>query len=425
MTNVSSDLSLLESNREPPPSRAVTEHPPLAGGSSSSLGSPPGPSRRRRVLRGVLVAFGLLATVGALASIKAGQIGMLIGFGEQMKQAGPPPEVVGTIRADEQIWESTLSAVASVVSAKGVALSNDSPGLVSRLHFESGATVKQGQVLVELDSRVERAQLASLRARRDLAETSLARSRALVASGAVAQSQVDNDEASFKSLSADAAALEAQIARKVIRAPFSGKLGLREVNLGQYLAPGTRVAVLESTESVYVDFSLPQRNLQSLKPGMVVRAFEEAGGEAIGQGVISAIDPGVDAVTRSSKVRASFPNQDERWRPGMFVRVEVVLPEQGKVVAVPLTSVVRASYGDSLFVVDEKPGPDGKPRKVARQQFVKLGASRGDFVAVLDGLKSGEEVVSSGAFKLRNGLPLKIDDKVKLAPALSPRPENR
>jgi membrane fusion protein (multidrug efflux system) len=157
---------------------------------------------------------------------------------------------------------------------------------------------------------------------------------------------------------------------------------------------------------------------------MIVRAFEEGGQKPIAEGTISAIEPAVDAVVRSIKVRASFA-ADQRWRPGMFLRVEVVLPERGNVVAVPLTSVVRASYGDSVFVVDTQPGADGKPRRIARQQFVKLGAGRGDFVAVLDGVKPGEEVVSSGAFKLRNGLPLTIDDKVAAVPQLAPRPENR
>jgi len=380
---------------------------------------------RRRILRGVWVALGLVAIVGTLGAIKAKQIGTLIGFGEQMKKSGPPPEVVSTARAESQVWEGTLSAVASVVSAKGVALSNDAPGIVSRLHFESGASVKRGQVLVELDTKVERAQLASLRARRELAETSLGRSQALVAQGVVAQSELDNSQASFKSLTADVAALDAQIARKIIRAPFDGKLGLREVNLGQYLGPGTRVTVLESAESVYVDFSLPQRNLSALTLGMPVRAFEEEGGKAIGEGAISAIDPALDATTRNVKLRASFDNPGERWRPGMFVRVEVVLPEKKPVTVVPLTAVVHASYGDSLFVTEEAAGPDGKPRKIARQKFIKLGSARGDFVTVVEGVTAGEEVVSAGAFKLRNGLPIRVDDKVKLEAELAPRPENR
>src|SRR6478735_7048918 len=229
-------------------------------------------------MRYFIVILGLVVLIGGLVAIKGSQIGMLIGMGEAMKKAGPPPEVVATTPAVKQTWERTLNAVGSVVTAKGVALSNDAPGVVSRLHFDSGQTVKQGDVLVELDTSVERAQLASLRAKRELAEISVKRSTALASSGAVAQSQVDADSSSFKSLTADAGALSAQISRKVIRAPFSGKLGIRQVNLGQYLAPGTTVTTLEAEKSSYIDFKLPQENLSKLQNGMQVRAMTSGSG---------------------------------------------------------------------------------------------------------------------------------------------------
>lgn len=375
-------------------------------------------------MRYVIVILGLALLIGALAAIKGSQIAMLMGMGEQMKKAGPPPEVVSTALAQKQTWEATLSAVASVVSAKGVAVSNDAAGIVSRLHFESGDSVKRGDVLVELDSSVERAQLASLRARRDLAQTSLKRSRALAESGAVAQAQVDADDAQLKSLSADANALAAQIERKTVRAPFAGKLGIRQVNVGQYLSPGTTVTVLESAESTFIDFSLPQQQLSKLQVGMPVRALPSNSTTPIAVGAISAIDPSVDPVTRNIKLRASLPDSAE-LRPGMFVRAEVVLPDQAEVVAVPQTAIVHASYGDSVFVGEEKAGPDGKPRKVAQQHFVKVGATRGDFVAVLDGLKPEQEVVTAGAFKLRNGIPLKVNNQGGPEPKLDPHPENR
>jgi membrane fusion protein (multidrug efflux system) len=376
-------------------------------------------------MRYIIVILGLVALIGGLVAIKGSQIGMLIGMGEAMKKAGPPPEVVGMTLARKQTWESTLNAVASVVSAKGVALSNDAPGVVSAIHFDSGQVVKQGDVLVELDTSVERAQLASLRAKRDLALISSKRSQALATSGAVAQSQVDADESSLKSLTADASALAAQISRKVIRAPFSGKLGIRQVNLGQYLSPGTTVTVLEAAKSAFIDFSLPQQDLALLHNGMKVRALLAGSSEPIADGEISAIDPAVDPMTRTIKVRASLPGVDAQLRPGMFVRVEVVLPEKSEVVAVPQTAIVHASYGDSVFVGVDKPGPDGKPRKVAQQQFVKLGAARGDFVAVANGLSADQEVVTAGAFKLRNGIPLKINNAGAPVPSLDPHPENR
>jgi len=376
-------------------------------------------------MRYLIVILGLVGLIGALVAIKGSQISMLMGMGEAMKKAGPPPEVVATTTAQRQTWESTLTAVASVVTAKGVALSNDAPGIVSRIHFESGDAVKQGDVLVELDTSVERAQLASLKAKRELADISVKRSKALATSGAVAQSQVDADESSFKSLTADAGALSAQIARKVIRAPFSGKLGIRTVNLGQYLAPGTIVTTLEAERSIFVDFRLPQEDLSQLAVGMPVRALPSGSGTPIAVGSISAIDPSIDPMTRTIKVRASLPEVEDKLRPGMFLRAEVVLPQKADVVAVPQTAIVHASYGDSVFVTEQKPGPDGKERKVAQQQFVKVGQPRGDFVSVVDGLKADQEVVTAGAFKLRNGIPLKVNNVGGPQPSLDPHPENR
>jgi membrane fusion protein, multidrug efflux system len=375
-------------------------------------------------MRYLIVILGLVALVGGLVAIKGAQIGMLIGMGKAMQKAGPPPEVVATATAQKQTWENTLTAIASVVTAKGVALSNDAPGIVARIHFESGDMVKQGDILVELDTGVERAQLASLHAKRDLADISQKRSQKLATSGAVAQAQVDTDESSFKSLTADANALSAQISRKVIRAPFSGKLGIRQVNLGQYLAPGTVVTTVEAEKSIFIDFSLPQQDLQKLNAGMKVRAFQSESSTPIAEGAINAIDPAVDPLTRTIKVRASLPATVE-LRPGMYLRVEVVLPEMSEVVAVPQTAVVHASYGDSVFVTQQKPGPDGKPRKVAQQAFVKVGTTRGDFVSVVAGLKADEEVVTAGAFKLRNGIPLKVNNGAGTQPSLEPHPENR
>ena len=377
-------------------------------------------------MRYVVAILSLIAVLATLAGVKASQISTLINTGKAMQKAGPPPEVVSTARVETQTWEGTLTAVASVVAAQGVAVSNDAPGIVSHLYFESGDTVKQGQVLVQLDANVERAQIASAQARRQLAETSLKRTQALVQSGAIAPAQLDTDESAFKTLTADAATLEAQVQRKVIRAPFSGRLGIREVNLGQYLAPGTRIAVLEATKTVFLDFSLPQEQIAKLKVGMRVRALDTANDAPIVDGSISAIEPAVDTTTRSVKVRASLPNKDDKLRPGMFVKAAVVLPQKQSVTAISATALVHASYGDSVFIVESKPAEKGqKPSLGARQQFVRTGESRGDFVAVLDGIKAGDEIVTSGAFKLRNGSSIVVDNNVKLEPQLNPRPNNR
>ena len=388
-----------------------------------------------KILRYFLAVLGLLVIIGLLGGIKGVQIASLINFGKEMEKAGPPPETVSTAVAKQERWEGTIHAVGSAVSVKGVSLTNEVAGVVTRLHFESGKSVRKGQVLVELDTQVERAQLASTKARRELAEVSFNRSKGLVKSGAIAQSQFDTDESAFKGVVADEQGLLAQIDRKIIRAPFAGKLGIRMVNLGQYLAPGTTIAVLESTKSLFVDFSLPQQYLGGLKLGMSVRASPEGNDSSVEEGVITAIDPTVDTVTRTVKVRATLPNEQDRLRSGMFLNVEVLLPQQAPAVAVPLTAVVRAPYGDSLFIVEDKPKgkeaksntakADAQAPKIARQQFVRLGEERGDFVTILEGLKPGQEVVSGGAFKLRNGSPIVINNKVKPQPQLDPKLDNR
>ena len=381
-----------------------------------------------------VIAVGLvLILAGALAGVKFTQIKGIIDRNEAMAKAGPFPETVGSAVAKEDEWEKKLSAVASIATARGVTVSNEVAGMVSAIRFESGAQVKRGQVLVELDTSVERAQLASVQARRDNAKISAGRTRSLVQQEALPQQQLDSDEATLKSLSADATALSAQIDRKIVRAPFDGRLGIRLVNLGQYLNAGTPITDLQAVDAVYVDFTLPQKELPTLTVGLPVRINEAAGGPQ-GEATIAAIDPTVDEVTRSIKVRAAIPKaKDNTLRPGMYVTVSVVLPEKRRIVIVPATAVVHAAFGDSVFIIEDRKdesgavvkGQDGKPAKVARQQFVKTDERRGDFVSITDGVKAGQEVVVAGAFKLRNGAPVAINNSVKPEPKLAPTPENR
>ena len=387
-----------------------------------------------RNLRYILVVVGVLVVVGGLAAIKGAQIGQLIAFGEESAKQGPPPETVSVAEATNQTWEATLSAVGSIASSKGVAVTAEVPGKVTRVRFESGDEVKAGAVLVELDTSVERAQLASMRSRKGLAVTTVKRSRNLVEGGAIAQAQLDADESNLDTLEADISALRAQIAKKIIRAPFSGRLGIRTVNLGQYLNPGEPVTVLESVDGVYVDFSLPQKNLDQVAAGMPVRVSSD-GLSVKRKGTISAVDPNIDPLTRSIQLRASLEGVDDagELRPGMFVDVEVVLPVKRDVVSVPATAIVHAPYGDSLFVVEEKPADspgmrqtaDGAEVKIARQQFVRVGEQRGDFVSVLEGVEAGQTIVVAGAFKLRNNAPVVVSDSVAFVPKLDPTPENR
>jgi membrane fusion protein (multidrug efflux system) len=353
-------------------------------------------------------------------------------MGKEMEKSGPPPETVATAPSKEGDWESSLSAVGTVTASKGVTVSNDAAGVVAAIRFDSGAVVKQGDVLVELDSNVERAQVAALEARRDLSRANAGRSRALAATDAIPKAQLDTDEAQVKASQSDLVALQAQIARKVVRAPFSGKLGIRAVNLGQYLAPGTAITSLEATDAIYVDFSLPQQHLGDVAVGSKVRVTLEGDGGASFDGVVKAVDPALDPATRALRVRAAVPSEQEHLRPGMFVNVSVVLPGKQRFVSVPSPAIVHASYGDSVFVVEEKKDaagaaikdPSGKPLRVARQQFVRTGTRRGDFVAILDGVKENQEIVVAGAFKLRNGAGVVVNNEVVPDARLAPTPEN-
>ncbi len=401
-----------------------------ASGDSGDYRAPSG--RRRRRTRYVPVALGLLLVIGILGGLKCAQISTLKAAGSRAQKAGPPPETVNTTVAEEQNWDQTLDSVGSVTAARGVSISNDAAGVVMRINFESGAAVEQGQVLVELDARAERGQLASARAHKKLDATNAGRSRNLAASGSISKAQSDADETQLEASTADMSALVGQIERKIVRAPFRGKLGIRLVNVGQYLSAGTPIAVLESSESDYVDFSLPQQDLARVAVGMPVRISLDSGDAGVAPGPVEgslfALDPAIDPTTRNIKLRATIPAEADWLHPGMFVNVSVVEPTKETVVAVPAMALVHASFGDSVFVVeDEKDaagnavnGPDGKPSKIVRQQFV-----RADFVAIKEGLKPREEVVSAGAFKLRNKMRVRVSTDVQLHPELSPHPPNR
>lgn len=378
-------------------------------------------------MRYVVAIVALVMIIGALVAVKATQIGGLIKMGKEYEKNGPPPETVSTTVAEDKVWESTVDAVGTIASARGVAISNEIPGTVVAIRFESGQLVKQGDVLVELDSSVERAQLAALEARRELAVTNTDRTRALVQSQAIAKSQLDTDEATLKSSRSDLSALQATIGRKVVRAPFAGRLGIRNVNLGQYLQPGMSITVLESTDALFVDFTVPQQELERMKPGNDVRVtLENAAGAAADAGAavevhgkITAADPNLDSMSRTLKVRATLPADDKRLRPGMFANVSVVLPEQRHYVTVPAVAIIHASYGDSVFVTEDKDGA-----KWARQKFIKTATKRGDFVAVAEGLDAGQAIVTGGAFKLRNNTKIVVDNKLAPDSKMNPTPEN-
>jgi len=364
----------------------------------------------------MLAAFFLL--VAALAGFKFLQVKAAMAMGAKF---APPPAAVTSSIAKAQTWQPVLSVVGSMRAVNGVLVSTDLAGIVAQISFESGREVKKGDLLVKLDTRQEDAQLHSAQARRELARVSLDRERDLIAKNAVAQSDYDSAQSEFRQ--ADAAVEEAQalIARKTIVAPFDGLAGIRQVDLGQYLNVGSTIAPLQSIDPIYVEFGIPQQDIDQVAAGkkLRVRADGIEGHEF--EGEITAIDSKVDEATRNVTVQGTVQNPDHLLRPGMYVNVDVLLPEQQGVVAIPATAINYAPYGDSVFIVkDADPAPDGTRGKEVVQQFVKLGASRGDQVAILSGVKPGDEVVTSGVFKLRSHVPVMINNSVQ--PDENPNP---
>jgi membrane fusion protein (multidrug efflux system) len=336
----------------------------------------------------------------------------------------PPPESVTTVRARQERWPATLTVVGTTVAVHGVTVSADLPGTVTRIAFESGKPVREGDVLVELDTREERAQLASAEAQRDLAKVTYTREKQLVDEGVV--SRVEFDQASAQQRQADArvAELRATIARKTIRAPFSGLLGIRQVNLGQYLAAGNPIVPLQSIDPIYVNFGVPQQLAGEVHVGSTVRinASELAGSRFAGR--VTAVNSLIDESTRKIQIQATVSYARGRLRPGMFVDVEAITGSSRDVIPLPASAINYAPYGDSVFIVADMKAPDGKPYRGVRQQFVKLQGSRGDQVAVVSGLHPGDVVVTSGAFKLRPGSAVMVDNKIVPANSPTPHPED-
>jgi len=331
-------------------------------------------------------------------------------------------ETISSAVAQEQKWQSVLSAVGSVAAEQGVTVAPEIAGTVSEIDFESGASVHKGDLLLKMDTSSEDAQLRAADAQAEWAKVSAERDRKLRADNTVSQSELDQAEATLKQAQANADAIRATIDKKTIRAPFDGRLGIRLVNLGEQLDVGKGIVSLQSVESVFVDFSLPQQDLSQLKTGLKVRATSDSYPSNNFEGDLTAINPDLDMMTRSVRVRAKFENADQLLRPGMFVRAEVLLPEEKPVLAIPATAILRAPFGDSVFVIE--PAAKGSTNLVVQQKFVRTGTARGDFISVESGLNTGDSVASSGIFKLRNGVSVQINNEDTPKPSLTPNPPN-
>lgn len=369
--------------------------------------------------RVVFTIVGLFVLIGVLGGIKGLQISRMAADG---KQFAPPPETVTAAKVHLESWESLLTSVGSLEAVQGVMVTAELTGKVVHIAFEPGAMVRTGDLLVQQDISSETAQLRASEAAVALAKITLERTRKLLTEKTVSQSQYDSADAQFKQAVAQFDTIRAAIAKKTIRAPFAGRLGIRLINLGQILNEGEAIVSLQSLDPIFINFSLPQQQLVQAQPGLTVQVTTDALPGRTIEGKITAINPAVDISTRNLRVQATVANLQKRLRPGMFVNVAVVLPVQDKVLAIPATAVLYAPYGDSVFVVEEKKREQNSPPgKVVRQQFVRLGKKRGDFIAVSSGLNDGETIISTGVFKLRNGQAVVVDNT--LAPEFRLKPK--
>jgi membrane fusion protein (multidrug efflux system) len=367
----------------------------------------------------IAVIAGLLAVVAILAGVKAGQIGKMIEAG---KSFTPPPETVTTAKVEAASWLPTRTAVGTLVAVRGVTLGAELPGTIREIHFDSGQAVRKGAVLVKLDTSTEEAQLQAALADAKLAEDNLARAVDLRKGEANTPADLDAARTRATQAQATVATLRTTIAKKTIQAPFDGRVAIRQVELGQVVSPGTPIASLQSVSPIYAEFWLPQQALADVKAGQKVRMITDTFPGQAWEGTVSTVNTEVDVATRNVRLRATFPNPDGRLRPGMFANVEVLAGAPRPVLVIPATAALFAPYGDSVFVLEEKPDAAGKPGLVATQRFVRLGERRGDLVAVESGLKEGEVVVSSGAFKLRSGASVLVRNELAPKVELAPRP---
>jgi membrane fusion protein (multidrug efflux system) len=372
---------------------------------------------KKKILFAVIVVVVLAVTLGG---IKGLQINQMIA-----QQRKPMAEAVTTAVAHTEAWESLLTSVASLVAVQGVMVSAEVAGKVVQITFEPGTMVKVGDLLVQQDTDAEKAQLRAAEATVALTKLSLERARKLLSQKTSSQAEFDNADAQYKQAVAQADNIRAIIAKKTIRAPFSGVLGIRLVNLGQILSAGDAIVSLQSLDPIFVNFSLPQQQLSRIRTGLTVRVESDAlPGQSV-EGTITAINPEVETATRNIKIQATLKNTQHLLRPGMFATATVVLPEQDAVLAIPVTAVLNAPYSDSVFIVEDDKNDKNSPQaKVVRQQFVRLGVRRGDFVAVTSGLKQGEVVVSTGVFKLRNGQSVAVDNTLAPEFKIDPTPKD-
>ena len=386
---------------------------------AKSISGVPTQSKVRPRRRPLSIAIGLLVAILIFVlGIKALQIGKMMSSPKMM-----PSVTVTSAPVKEENWAPMLSAAGSVSAAQGAVISAELAGIVSEISFESGGKAKKGDVLMKLDTSQEEALLRSAAAEAQLARTDLERSRDLAMKKVVSSAELDSAQSKFTRLNAVVDQMRSNIAKKTLIAPFDGQLGIRQVNVGQMINAGQQVVGLTSLDSLYVDFALPEQHLSKLTKDLEVRVRADALPGREFKGKLTAINSMLDPVTRNVPLQATFENPDHALHPGMFAKVEVMLPETKKAIVIPGAAVSYAPYGDSVFVIEKQKDPKtGKESLMLRQQFVRIGETRGDFVSVTKGLKAGEEVVGTGVFKLRNGMVVTINNDLAPKPELNPNP---
>jgi membrane fusion protein, multidrug efflux system len=370
--------------------------------------------------RMLLMLFVAALAIGGLGYFKLKQVQAAVKHGAYQ----PPPEAITTVVARQETWPSTLTVVGTAAAVHGVTVSADLPGTVDQLNFDSGQWVKEGDILATLDTRQEKAQLASMEAQHDLAKVNYDRMQRLVGEGVISRMDYDKAMADRKATDANAAEIRAMIDRKTIRAPFSGVLGIRQANLGQYLAAGNPIVSLQSLNPIYVNFSVPQQLTSQIQAGHTVHITNEDLPGMEFSGRVNAIDSVVDQTTRNIQVQATLQNPQAKLRPGMFVEVEVGVGAKQSVIPLPASAISYAPFGDSVFIVSEMKSPAGQSYRGVRQQFVKVQGARGDQVGVVSGIHPGDEVVTSGVFKLRNGAAVAVNNKIQPGNNPAPKPED-
>ncbi|MDQ6912407.1 MAG: efflux RND transporter periplasmic adaptor subunit [Verrucomicrobiota bacterium] len=378
------------------------------------------PKRARwPVIKIVLAVIGLFLVI---AGIKVAQFVTMIKAGQAMVL---PPTTVTSAKVDKANWVPMLSAVGSISPVQGATIGAELAGMVSKVGFQSGTPVKKGDMLIEIDASAEQAQLRSAQADAELAKADFERARGLAEGKVISQAELDSASAKFSQKKAAVDNIQALIDKKVIRAPFDGIAGIREVNVGQMVPIGQKLVTLQALDKVYVDFSLPQQQLGDITVGLPVKVTTDAIEGREFEGILSAVNSAVDPATRSVALQATLDNADHALRAGMFARVSVILPEEKPTLFIPATAVLYAPFGNSVYVIETKHNDKtDKDALVLRQQFIRTGETRGDFVAVTEGLKEGDEIVSTGVFKMRNGMDVVVDNKLAPKAELSPTPGN-